>query len=243
MSLRVESDLSGTESRASAPAEAIPAAASAETAEPIASAPAEVTNEPVASSETIGAEVAPLAVVAKPADPVDRIKVIQDPTERARALLDLAHASGGGARFEDGLTIVSNGKLWRALVDQMRLDQGGILKLLENSFISSSYVEKIVGDVLDEPPTPFETPDPISSNRMVCRQGLTQADAIDWLCAPLTGATVYWGNRDRTALRSRLLRELADELASPAVGAGARGFSRAWLRRSDGSLLVVDRAA
>jgi hypothetical protein len=133
-------------------------------------------NSGAASSEASAAEVArPAAVVATEApaksqerpptapvelrqapivDPVDAIKRIADPDQRAKALLALAHASGGGARFEDGLTIVSNGKLWHALVAQMLRDRGPIMKLLPNSFISSSPEDKTEGVVLDEPPTP-----------------------------------------------------------------------------------------
>jgi hypothetical protein len=242
MPLRTESELSSTES--------------------IASVSAEATSKPVVPDETIAAEfalppteVAPEAPAASherppaasseqrqaPApDPVVSIRLIKDPTERARALLALAHANSGGVRFDNGLTIVSNGRLWRSLVDLLIENRGEVMKLLPGAFVSSSSEDRIVGTVLDEPLVPFTEPDPPSGSRMVCRPGQTQREAIEWLTAPGVGSLIYWGAR-RAAIRTQLLKELGDELTEPAIGAGVLGFSSCWIRRRNGDLLSITR--
>lgn len=174
-------------------------------------------------------------------DPVDAIKLITDPMKRARAALDLSAASGGGVSFDDGVIISTNGKLWQSLVDQILSDRGEIMRCLPNSFVSSSPKDKIIGEVLDTPPMQFAEPDPDSDNRMTCRKGMTQRDAIAWATDDTTGALAYWGS-DRLVVRDELSRKLADELDKPAVAMGTKGFSYLWVRHTNGRLLTIHRA-
>ncbi len=180
-------------------------------------------------------------------DALDQILGIEDADKRGRAVLEHCLGLGGGVQGgADGLDISPNGKLRQREIDAIKANRGSIMKALPGGLILSGSKDPVRGPV---PPDdaraapPFAVPEPASSQQARFFAGATQQDAIDWLSVPgLAAAMCYWGAR-RDSARAELLRELADELDKPARGAGLGQMGDlAWLRKTDGTLLIVRRA-